>query len=136
MTIVSGNLANSTCEVLVSSDDYELSMGGGVSAAMMCKRVLASESYLGIIGMRYGHVDEGSSLSMTELEYQQAVKADKPLRIFVMSDDAPITANMVERDPPKLAKLNAFREGVLRRHSCRMFTDVADLAAKVKESLA
>lgn len=104
-------------------------------ADMIRRRVMQSEMYLGILGMRYGHVDEGTGISMTELEYQQAVAGCKPLRIFVMSDDAPIKASMVERDPAKLEKLNDFKARVLSSHSCGLFSDEKDLAQKVEQSL-
>lgn len=104
-------------------------------AEMIRRRVMESETYLGILGMRYGFVDEGTGLSMTELEYQQAVAGRKPLKIFVMSDDAPILASMVERDPVKLEKLNEFKSRVLKSHSCGMFSNEQDLAEKVEKSL-
>jgi len=103
-------------------------------AEMIRRRVLESEIYLGILGMRYGHVDDGSGLSMTELEYQQALDGRKPLRIFIMDDDAPIRASMVERDPAKLERLNDFKARVLRNHTCKMFIDESDLAVKVESS--
>jgi len=104
-------------------------------AEMIRRRVVESESYLGILGMRYGFVDAGTGLSMTELEYQQAVASDKELFIFVMDQDAPVRASMVETDPACLAKLNDFKERVLRQHSCATFLDERDLAAKVERAL-
>jgi len=99
------------------------------------QRVVESENYVLILGMRYGYIDPASGISMTELEYHQAVSTGKPLRIFVMSDEAPITVNMVERDPHSMAKLIEFKQRVLASHTCRMFTDAEDLAGKVQHSL-
>jgi len=42
-------------------------------AEMIRRRVAECGTYVGILGMRYGFVDEVTGLSMTELEYQQAV---------------------------------------------------------------
>ena len=98
--------------------------------------MLESEVYLGILGMRYGHVDDVTGLSMTELEYRQAIASDKDIRVFVMDEDAPITGSMVERDPTSLEKLNSFRATVLKSHSCSLFHTEHDLAEKVERTLS
>lgn len=104
-------------------------------ADMICRKVEESQIYLGILGMRYGYIDEASGFSMTELEYRQALASSKDIRIFVMKDDAPITANMVERSPEGLEKLNRFRDTVLKNHSCGIFSSRNELSAKVSSSL-
>jgi O-acetyl-ADP-ribose deacetylase (regulator of RNase III) len=104
-------------------------------AEMIRRRVLESRIYLGILGMRYGHIDPISGLSMTELEYRQAIASDKDIRMFVMDEGAPITAGMVELDPASLAKLNEFKESVLKNHSCALFRTRDDLAEKVERTL-
>ena len=108
---------------------------GTPPATMIQRKVLESQVYLGILGMRYGYVDDVTGLSMTELEYRQAIASDKDIRVFVMDEDAPITGAMVERDPGNLEKLNAFRETVLKSHSCGMFRSEDDLAEKVERTL-
>jgi O-acetyl-ADP-ribose deacetylase (regulator of RNase III) len=91
--------------------------------------------YVGILGMRYGYVDEGTGFSMTELEYHQAIASEKPVCMFLMSESAPITPRMVERDPRAFQKLLQFRERVLQSHVCAFFTDPQDLAAKMDHAL-
>lgn len=109
---------------------------GTPPATMIQRKVLESEVYLGILGMRYGHVDDVTGLSMTELEYRQAIASDKDIRVFVMDEDAPITGSMVERDPTSLEKLNSFRATVLKSHSCSLFHTEHDLAEKVERTLS
>lgn len=104
-------------------------------ADMICRKVEESQMYLGILGMKYGYIDKASGFSMTELEYRQAVASSKDIRIFVMKDDAPITADMVERSPEGLEKLNRFRETVLKMHSCGLFGTREELTDKVAMSL-
>ena len=99
------------------------------------QKVIESSVYLGILGMRYGQVDPGTGLSMTELEYHQARASDKRICMFIMADDAPILANMVENDPSRLAKLIDFRDRILNTHICAMFTDATDLAQKAESTL-
>ncbi len=108
---------------------------GTPPATMIQRKVVESQVYLGILGMRYGYVDDVTGLSMTELEYRQAIASDKDIRVFVMDEDAPITGAMVERDPGNLEKLNSFRETVLKSHSCGMFRSEDDLAEKVERTL-
>lgn len=54
--------------------------------------VARSDAYVGIFAHRYGYIpekDNPDSLSITELEYRQALKSAKPALIFLLSDDAP-----------------------------------------------
>ena len=91
--------------------------------------------YVGIIGKRYGHVEPGSGMSMTEIEYHQAVARGKPLRIFVMDEAVDVPEDHRDSDPAIVEKLDAFRSRVLAHHTCRIFTDVDDLTEKVKQAL-
>ena len=105
-------------------------------ADLIRQKVMESSTYVGILGMRYGYVDQASGLSMTELEYRQAVAGEKDIRMFVMDEDAPVRASMVERDPHQLELLNDFRERVLTSHACNLFETPSDLADKVSKTLA
>jgi O-acetyl-ADP-ribose deacetylase (regulator of RNase III) len=104
-------------------------------ADLIRQKVLESGVYLGILGMRYGNVDPGTGLSMTELEYRQAIASNKRICMFVMDNNAPILANMVEDDPVRFAKLIDFRGRVLKAHTCALFTDPPDLAQKAEATL-
>jgi hypothetical protein len=44
-------------------------------------------------------VDPGPGLSITELEYRQALASDKRICMFVMGKNSPIVASMVEDHP-------------------------------------
>ena len=99
------------------------------------RKVNEGQVYLGILGMRYGYVDPGTGLSMTELEYRQAIASDKRVCLFVMDSSAPILASMVEDDPTRFAKLVDFRNRVMKAHTCALFTDPSDLAAKAEATL-
>jgi O-acetyl-ADP-ribose deacetylase (regulator of RNase III)/transcriptional regulator of met regulon len=99
------------------------------------RKVNEGQVYLGIMGMRYGYVDPGTGLSMTELEYRQAIASDKRICMFVMDQNAPILASMVEDDPIRFAKLIDFRSRIMKAHTCALFTDPADLAQKAEATL-
>ena len=113
----------------IGMEDFAAS--GLPPATLIRRKVVESDHYVGIIGMRYGYVDPCSGLSMTELEYRQAVSSAKPIFLFVMDKNAPITAGMVETDPQGFAKLVEFRERVLKAHTCGLFNAPEDLTQKV-----
>lgn len=104
-------------------------------ADLIRRKVNEGQTYLGILGMRYGYVDPGTGLSMTEFEYRQAIASDKGICMFVMDQNAPILASMVEDDPIRFAKLIDFRGRIMRAHTCALFTDPADLAQKAAATL-
>jgi len=104
-------------------------------ADLIRRKVNEGQVYLGILGMRYGYVDPGTGLSMTELEYRQAIASDKRICMFVMDQNAPILASMVEDDPIRFAKLIDFRGRIMKAHTCALFTDPADLAQKAEATL-
>lgn len=104
-------------------------------AVLIRRRVEQSEIYVGVLGWRYGSVDESSGFSMTELEYRQAVASKKPIHMFVMDEKASINIGMVERDPESLRKLLDLRALVLKSHVAGMFTNPEELERKVEQTL-
>lgn len=77
--------------------------------------VQKASAYIGVISHKYGQVppDElrnPDNLSLTELEFNEALKLSRPILLFIMGDNHPLTRADVETDPEKLQKLNAFRE--------------------------
>lgn len=108
---------------------------GESPAKVICEKVDNSKVYVGILGWRYGSLDDTTGLSMTETEYRRARSTDKPVRMFLMKDDAPITFQMTEQDPDKMAKLKSLRSEVMKEHVCCMFRTVEDLVQQVEASL-
>ena len=53
--------------------------------------------YIGIIGMRYGSVEEDSGKSFTELEYDEAVKNRIPVLIYILDENHPIASRFVDK---------------------------------------
>jgi O-acetyl-ADP-ribose deacetylase (regulator of RNase III) len=117
----------------IGMEDFEAATAA--PADLIQQKVRDSEAYVGILGMRYGYVDPGTGFSMTELEYRQAIASAKPVHIFVMDDQAPITAGMVETDSVRFARLLEFKSRVMKDHTCKLFTSPEDLASKVRDTL-
>ncbi len=113
----------------------EFAASAKAPATLIRDKVDEANHYVAIIGMRYGYVDPCSGMSMTELEYHQAVARGKSLFLFVMDKNAPITAGMVETDPQGYAKLLEFREKIMKAHTCGLFTSPEDLSKKVELAL-
>ena len=104
-------------------------------ATFICQKVDSAEVYVGILGMRYGSLDEATGMSMTEVEYRRALASGKPIQMFVMDGAAPITVDMVEHDPERFARLMALRDEVLHQHICGLFSGVEDLVCQVEAGL-
>jgi tetratricopeptide (TPR) repeat protein len=78
-----------------------------------------SAAYVGIISHKYGQtpVDpklNAFGLSITELEFNEAMRLDRPILLFIMGDKHPLTKADVETDPDKIKKLDTFRERAKR----------------------
>ncbi|MFN0074916.1 MAG: DUF4062 domain-containing protein [Prosthecobacter sp.] len=77
--------------------------------------VAKSAAYILIIGRKYGQTPEcltrnPEKLSITELEYREAVRLMRPVLLFLMGDKHPRIESEIELEPDKRTKLAAFRE--------------------------
>ena len=71
-------------------------------------------AYVGLISHKYGQTPicprrNPDAISLSELEFNLAVALDRPILLFIMADDHPVTKADVESDPAKAAKLEAFK---------------------------
>jgi tetratricopeptide (TPR) repeat protein len=78
-----------------------------------------STAYIGVIGQKYGQtpvdpVRNPDQLSITELEFSEAMRLGRPIVLFVMGDDHPVKKADVETDPDKRKKLDVFRDRAKR----------------------
>lgn len=74
-----------------------------------------SSAYIGVISHKYGQTPQcpkrnPSQLSITELEFNEAQRLDRPILLFIMGDKHHVLPADVETDHAKREKLNAFRE--------------------------
>jgi tetratricopeptide (TPR) repeat protein len=81
--------------------------------------VRESAAYLCVIGHKYGQTPDDADrnpkgLSITELEFNEARRLGRPILLFLMADDHPVTKGDVEPDPKKRKKLEAFRKQAKR----------------------
>jgi hypothetical protein len=72
-------------------------------------------AYIGVIGQKYGQTPSDpnrnpDTLSITELEFNEALRVGRPILLFIMGDKHPLIKADIEAIAAKEKKLNAFRE--------------------------
>jgi len=104
------------------------------AAEASLKMVDDADVYIGIFAFRYGHVPDGADISITEMEYNRAVEANKPRLMFFMDEDHPITSKMVETGEGNI-KLTALKERVGKDRVAGFFKSPDGLFASVTSAL-
>src|ERR1035437_2103352 len=79
------------------------------------RMVRDASAYALVISQKYGQTPQcpdrnPDQLSITELEFNEALRLDRPILLFIMGDKHRLLKADVETDTAKEKKLNAFRE--------------------------
>jgi hypothetical protein len=90
-----------------------------------------SDVYIGIFAERYGHVDQASGLSITELEYRAARSLNLPCLIYLKRPSAQEPARFQEPDPSAHEKLRNLKADLQAAHVVTFFEDSENLATRV-----
>jgi hypothetical protein len=93
-----------------------------------------SDYYIVIIGGRYGSVDPAGDISFTEMEFDYAVSAKKPIMAFLHGEPGSIPARKTELDPIARDRLEKFRSKAEQR-PVKYWTTPHDLDGAVAKSL-
>lgn len=96
--------------------------------------VRCSKRYIGIIGMRYGSVEEENGKSYTQLEYEEAIKNKIPTLIYIMNEEHPIPSKFVDKNE-KAELLKNFKKLLCKNHTVSFFTTPDDLGKKISADL-
>lgn len=105
------------------------------NAVDACQRkVLDCDVFVGIYAHRYGYIPADQHHSITELEYEWAVAADLPRRIFVVKPDYEWPREFSDMGDD-YTKLDAFKKRVGAERVWSEFTTPDSLAAAVTQSL-
>jgi hypothetical protein len=91
--------------------------------------------YVGLFAWRYGYVPPGSERSITEREFREALRFDRPVLCFLLAEDAPWPERYKEQGPGR-RKLDALRAEIQRDFLCATFTSPEQLAAEVTAAIA
>ena len=108
---------------------------GGYPLDECLKMVRNSDVYVGIFAWHYGFVPSRKKRSITELEYREAVKNNKPTFIFLLDESAEWPQEYRDSgDPGK--RIQRLRNELMHSHWLGMFTTEDNLAKGVAIALA
>lgn len=79
------------------------------------QKVRDASAYIGVISLKYGQTPlcpkrNPGMLSLTELEFNEALRLERPVLLFIMGEHHLVRGADVETNAAKRTKLNAFRE--------------------------
>lgn len=90
--------------------------------------------FVGIIGMRYGSIEEETKKSFTQLEYEEAIRNQIPTLIYILNEKQPILPMFVDKTE-KAVMLSDFKEMLIKNHVVSYFTTPEDLGEKLSFDL-
>jgi hypothetical protein len=105
--------------------------------------VQIADLYVVIVGWRYGYIPKdqpaAGGLSVTQLEYDQAVEARKPILAFLLDPDSPWPLNRVDAmgtEPQAGSRIATFRSLLGTKHLAGLFRTPDDLASQVAAAVS
>jgi tetratricopeptide (TPR) repeat protein len=114
-------------------EDLPASADDAITASL--NMVDRSDIYLAVIAHRYGYVPKGHDISITEMEYNRAVKRGMQRLVFLIDKAHDITIDGVELGEGA-TKLQAFKERLQTENIVNFFKSPADLRAHAINSLS
>lgn len=96
--------------------------------------VSKSDIYIGIIGARYGSVDQASGKSYTQLEYEKAVKDNLEILVYIIDENCKVPLKFVDTGENAL-KLESFKRYLMKEHTIDTFMEESVLAKKIHDKL-
>jgi Domain of unknown function (DUF4062) len=93
--------------------------------------IAGKDYYLLVIAGKYGSVDPTSTLSYTEMEYDYAVSAGKPVMAFLHGSPGQLVADQCESTDDRRTKLENFREKVQKAKHVKFWKSDDELAGQV-----
>ena len=101
------------------------------SALETClNEVERSDIYVGLIGFKFGSIEEKTGKSFTRIEYEKAVKEEKEILIYLIDDDAEISVQHIDFGE-KHEKLKNFKKLLKEKHTVDFFRSEDDLTEKL-----
>jgi hypothetical protein len=115
-----------------------LGADGRTPAQVSLEMVDRADLYLLVLGWRYGFVPEGSTISITEMEYERALAQYRrgelsSILVFVSDAEHLFRTSDIDRDDSRVDRL---RSRVALEHVIVQFRSVGDLGEKAIQSLS
>lgn len=121
-TLLQADCMPSGMEMFPASDSEKFDLIKGV--------IDLCDYYVVIIGGRYGSMDDQQQLSYTEMEYDYAVKVNKPVMAFLHGDPGKIIGEKLDLDAALRTKLDNFRSKAETR-MVKYWHETGDLSGQV-----
>ena len=123
MTLLECDAFPTGMEIFPATDD---------DAWTLIRRIIdGCDYYLLVIAGKYGSVNSTSDLSYTEMEYDYAVSAGKPVMAFLHGSLGELKSDLCENTEERRAKLENFREKVQKAKHVKFWKSNDDLAGQV-----
>ena len=116
---------------VVSMEDYGASDRRPLDKCLA--DVAACDIYVGVFAWRYGYIPPDETKAITELEYREARRLNKPCLIFLLDENAPWPRALIDREIEKIENL---REELKREHVVEFFKSCDELAADIGIAVA
>jgi tetratricopeptide (TPR) repeat protein len=117
----------------INMDDFGSQPGGASGVSL--REVAKADMFVGIIARRYGYVPHEGAASITEQEYDEAVRRQVPRLMYLLDPAYAWPEERIEQGEVAQSKLAAFRIRVESQDVRSFFTSPEDLAAKVTADL-
>lgn len=117
----------------INMDDFGSQPGGATGVSV--REVGKADIFIGIIARRYGYVPQGMDTSVTEQEYDQAVRLKIPRLMYLLDPSYDWPADRIEAGETAQNKLAAFRSRIEQNEVRSLFTSPDSLAAQVTADL-
>ena len=96
------------------------------------KDIRGCDIFVGIYAFRYGFIPQGLEKSITHLEYEEALKENKTLLLFVIDEETPMPPKFVDSDR---TNINQLRDIILKVRVVAHIKDLRDFGAKLSASI-
>ena len=102
--------------------------------------VRSCDYYVLIVARRYGFVPplpKGNVLSITQLEYEEAIRHKRPCFVFLLANDAEWSAEFTDADwPSESLPVRGFLAALAKRHGTATFKSPEELSTKVLQAIS
>ncbi len=98
------------------------------------ERVEECDALILIVAYRYGNIPEGQKISITQLEYEHALRNKIPIRIYLMDDKHPWPSTPDFRDKNQ-KRIAGFRNLLKDKHTCSFYTTPETFYDKLKPDI-
>ena len=92
------------------------------------ERVEECAAFVLLVAYRYGDIPKGEKNSITQLEYEHALKNKIPVRIYLTDDEFSCSPKVTDENRERI---NEFRSLLLKKHTCSFFTTPEGLHDKL-----